>query len=117
MGQGYSRRFLSERLDGLRDEVRCGAPRTVNDARVEAVILRTLESLPSDATHWSSRSMAKASGLSTSTVQRIWQAFGLQPHRADTFKLSIDPDFVAKVRGVPRVTALARKNLSSMPKR
>lgn len=96
----WRHRFVSERLDGLRDEARCGAPRTVDDVRVEAVIVRTLESLPSDATHWSSRGMAKASGLSTSTVQRIWRAFGLQPHRADTFKLSTDPDFVTKVRDI-----------------
>lgn len=96
----WRRRFVTDRMDGLRDEARCGAPRTVDDARVEAVIVRTLESLRSDATHWSSRGMAKASGLSTSTVQRIWRAFGLQPHRADTFKLSTDPDFVAKVRDI-----------------
>lgn len=72
----------------------------MDDARIEAVIVRPLESLPEDGTHWSSRGMAKASGLSTSTVQRIWQAFGLQPHRSETFKLSTDPDFVAKVRDV-----------------
>ena len=96
----WRRRFLTDRLDGLRDEPRSGAPRTVDDARIEAVIVRTLESLPVDATHWSSRGMAKASGLSTSTVQRIWRAFGLQPHRAETFKLSTDPDFVAKVRDI-----------------
>lgn len=76
------------------------APRTIDDARIEAVIVATLESLPEDATHWSSRGMAKACGLSTSTVQRIWRAFGLQPHRLETFKLSTDPDFVAKVRDV-----------------
>lgn len=96
----WRRRFLFDRLDGLRDEPRCGAPRSVEDARIEAVIVRTLESLPDDATHWSSRRMARASGLSTSTVQRIWRAFGLQPHRAETFKLSTDPDFVAKVRDI-----------------
>src|SRR3712207_6585965 len=96
----WRRRFLADRLEGLRDEPRSGAPRTVDDARIEAVIVRTLESLPDGATHWSSRSMAKASGLSTSTVQRIWRAFGLQPHRAETFKLSNDPDFVAKVRDI-----------------
>lgn len=96
----WRRRFLAEGLDGLRDEPRSGAPRTVDDARIEAVIVRTLESLPSDATHWSSRGMARASGLSTSTVQRIWRAFGLQPHREGTFKLSTDPDFVGKVRDV-----------------
>jgi transposase len=96
----WRRRFVERRIDGLRDEPRSGAPRTVDDARIEAVIVRTLESLPSDATHWSSRGMARASGLSISTVQRIWRAFGLQPHRMETFKLSTDPDFVAKVRDV-----------------
>lgn len=96
----WRRRFVELRMDGLRDEPRSGAPRTVDDARIEAVIVRTLESLPSDATHWSSRGMARASGLSISTVQRIWRAFGLQPHRMATFKLSTDPDFVAKVRDV-----------------
>lgn len=96
----WRRRFVERRLDGLRDELRSGAPRTVDDARIEAVIVRTLESLPPDATHWSSRGMARASGLSVSTVQRIWRAFGLQPHRLETFKLSSDPDFVAKVRDV-----------------
>ena len=96
----WRRRFGADRLDGLRDEGRSGAPRTVDDARVEAVIVRTLESLPDDATHWSSRGMARASGVSTSTVQRIWRAFGLQPHRFETFKLSSDPDFVCKVRDI-----------------
>lgn len=96
----WRRRFAEQRLDGLRDEPRSGAPRTLDDARIEAVIVRTLESTPPAATHWSSRGMAKASGLSVSTVQRIWRAFGLQPHRMETFKLSTDPDFVAKVRDV-----------------
>lgn len=96
----WRRRFAEQRLDGLRDEPRSGAPRTVQDERIEAVIVRTLESQPPDATHWSSRGMARASGLSVSTVQRIWRAFGLQPHRLETFKLSTDPDFVAKVRDV-----------------
>jgi len=96
----WRRRFLANGLDGLRDEPRSGAPRTVNDARIEAVITQTLESLPSDATHWSSRGMARTSGLSVSTVQRIWRAFGLQPHREGTFKLSTDPDFVDKVRDI-----------------
>jgi transposase len=96
----WRRRFVECRMDGLRDEPRSGAPRTVDDARIEAVIVRTLESLPPDATHWSSRGIARAGGLSISTVQRIWRAFGLQPHRLETFKLSTDPDFVAKVRDV-----------------
>lgn len=93
-------RFAKKRLDGLYDEPRSGTPRTVDDARIEAMIVKTLESAPANATHWSSRGMAKACGLSVSTVQRIWRAFGLQPHRIETFKLSTDPDFVAKVRDV-----------------
>jgi len=96
----WRRRYIEHRLDGLRDEPRSGTPRSIDDVRIEAVIVQTLESLPPDATHWSSRGMARASGLSVSTVQRIWRAFGLQPHRLDTFKLSTDPDFVAKVRDV-----------------
>ena len=96
----WRRRFAEHRLEGLRDEPRSGTPRTVEDARIEAVIVRTLETVPPDATHWSSRGMAKASGVSISSVQRIWRAFGLQPHRLETFKLSTDPDFVAKVRDV-----------------
>lgn len=96
----WRQRFIDRRLDGLHDEPRSGAPRTIEDARIEAVIVRTLESLPPNATHWASRGMAEVSGLSVSTVQRIWRAFGLQPHRLETFKLSSDPDFVAKVRDV-----------------
>src|SRR5258707_13262150 len=94
----WRRRFAE--LEGLWDEPRSGTPRTIEDARIEAVIVRTLETTPPDATHWSSRGMARASGLSVSTVQRIWRAYGLQPHRLETFKLSTDPDFVAKVRDV-----------------
>jgi transposase len=93
-------RFVAERLDGLTDEPRPGAPRTVSDDAVEAVIVKTLESTPRDATHWSTRSMAQDSGLCQSTVSRIWRTFGLQPHRAETFKLSTDPLFVDKVRDV-----------------
>jgi transposase len=96
----WRRRFLAQRVEGLRDEPRPGTPRTIEDALVEAMITRTLESQPDDARHWSSRGMARDSGLSVSTVQRIWRAFGLKPHRQDTFKLSTDPDFVAKVRDV-----------------
>lgn len=96
----WRRRFAEHRLEGLWDEPRSGTPRTIEDARIEAVIVRTLETKPSDVTHWSSREMARASGLSVSTVQRIWRAFGLQPHRLETFKLSTDPNFVAKVRDV-----------------
>jgi hypothetical protein len=93
-------RFLAARLDGLLDEPRPGAPRTVTDAHIEAVVTRTLESRPADATHWSTRSMAKASGLSRSTINRIWRAFALQPHRTETFKLSTDPLFIEKVRDI-----------------
>jgi transposase len=93
-------RFVARRLEGLTDEPRPGAPRTVTDEEVERVVTRTLEAMPTNATHWSTRRMAAASGLSQSTVGRIWRAFGLKPHRADTFKLSADPFFVEKVRDV-----------------
>jgi transposase len=93
-------RFVAQRVDGLLDEPRPGAPRTINDARVEQVIRKTLEATPKDATHWSTRSMAKASGLSQSAIVRIWRAFGLQPHRTETFKLSTDPLFIEKVRDI-----------------
>ncbi len=96
----WRRRFVESRMDGLHDEPRSGTPRTIEDVRIEAVIVRTLESSPPGATHWSSRGMARASGLSVSSVQRIWRAFGLQPHRSGTFKLSTDPLFVEKVRDV-----------------
>jgi transposase len=93
-------RFASERLDGLLDEPRPGRPRTISDAQVEEVIVKTLESMPSDATHWSTRSMAAEAGLTQSAVHRIWRAFGLQPHRQQTWKLSKDPQFIDKVRDV-----------------
>lgn len=93
-------RFVRNRVAGLLDEPRCGAPRTVEDGQIEAVIVRTLESTPRDATHWSTRAMAEASGLSHMTIQRIWKAFGLEPHRSETFKLSSDPQFVEKVRDI-----------------
>ena len=93
-------RFLALRLDGLHDEPRPGAPRTVSDDAVEQVIVKTLEETPVDATHWSTRSMAKATGMSQSAVSRIWRAFGLKPHLAETFKLSPDPLFVEKVRDI-----------------
>jgi transposase len=96
----WRRRFRDHRIDGLRDGPRSGAPRTIDDARIEAVVVHTLESQPEGATHWSSRGMAQASGISVSSVQRIWRAFGLQPHRHETFKLSTDPEFVSKVRDV-----------------
>jgi transposase len=93
-------RFVEHRLDGLTDEPRPGRPRTVTDDRVEEVIVRTLETTPKDATHWSTRSMAKEVGLTQSAVSRIWRAFGLQPHRQETWKLSKDPLFIEKVRDV-----------------
>ena len=96
----WRQRFLDRRLEGLADEPRPGPPRTVTDARVEEVVTRTLETKPEDATHWSTRGMAKAAGLSQTAVSRIWRAFGLKPHLADTFKLSADPFFVEKVRDV-----------------
>jgi transposase len=87
-------------LDGLVDEPRPGAPRKITDAQIEAVVVATLERTPADATHWSRASMAAQSGLSRSTVGRIWKAFGLRPHQVETFKLSTDPQFVDKVRDV-----------------
>lgn len=93
-------RFTSKRLEGLLDEPRPGAPRTISDAKIERTVTLTLESTPKEATHWSSRMMAKRCGLSRSTVQRIWQAFSLQPHRSETFKLSTDPLFIEKVRDI-----------------
>jgi transposase len=96
----WRRRFVEQGLDGLLDEPRPGAPRTISDEDVERVVTLTLETAPEDATHWSTRSMAKKSGLSQSAVSRIWRAFALQPHRSETFKLSKDPLFIEKVRDV-----------------
>ena len=96
----WRRRFLQQRVDGLLDEPRPGAPRRITDAQVERVIAMTLEQTPRDATHWSTRAMAKASGLSQTAVSRIWRAFVLQPHRTETFKLSKDPLFIEKVRDI-----------------
>jgi transposase len=93
-------RFLADHLDGLVDEPRPGRPRTISDERVEAVITRTLERTPANATHWSTRSLAAELGLSQSAVSRIWRAFGLQPHRQESWKLSRDPLFIDKVRDV-----------------
>ena len=99
VGQWRSR-FVARRLEGLVDAPRPGAPRTITDEQVEAVVVATLEETPKDATHWSRASMAKRSGLSKSTVGRIWKAFRLKPHLTDTFKLSSDPQFIDKVRDV-----------------
>lgn len=96
----WRQRFVAKRLDGLLDEPRPGAPRTITDAQVERVVTLTLESTPREATHWSTRAMAARCGLSQSAVVRIWRAFGLQPHRTETFKLSKDPLFIDKVRDI-----------------
>ena len=93
-------RFVRDRLEGLHDEPRPGAPRKITDAQIEDVVVRTLESKPKGATHWSVRSMAKVSGLSRATVNRVWKAFGLQPHRTESFKLSPDPLLIEKVRDI-----------------
>ena len=96
----WRKRYLERGVDGLIDEPRPGAPRTISDAAVEEVVVRTLEETPPDATHWSTRDLAKRVGMSPSSVGRIWQAFGLKPWLTDTFKLSDDPQFIDKVRDV-----------------
>lgn len=96
----WRRRFAEQGLDGLYDEPRPGTPRKIGDDDIAETIRKTLEETPVDATHWSLRSMAKATGYAPSTIHRIWQAFGLQPHRSETFKLSTDPFFVEKVRDI-----------------
>jgi transposase len=93
-------RFAKERLAGLVDAPRAGAPRKISDARVEEIITKTLEQKPAARTHWSSRLMAKEAGISEHSVQRIWRAFGLKPHLVKGFKLSKDPMFVEKVRDI-----------------
>src|SRR5690349_5035832 len=93
-------RFLQKRLDGLLDEPRPGTPRRLSDAEVERVLTMTLEASPKNATHWSTRSLAAACGLSRSSVHRVWQAFALAPHRSESFKLSTDPQFIDKVRDI-----------------
>ena len=96
----WRKRFARERLDGLCDEPRPGAPRKIDDDKIANIVTKTLESAPRGATHWSTRSMSKAAGVSISSVHRIWRAFALQPHRTETFKLSKDPLFVEKVRDI-----------------
>ena len=97
----WRKRFVADRVDGLRDEPRPGAPRKVGDAQVEAVITKTLEEFPANQdSHWSTRSMANAVGLSQTAVSRIWRAFGLKPHLVQSWKLSTDPLFIDKVRDI-----------------
>ncbi|MFY9658112.1 MAG: IS630 family transposase [Methylocystis sp.] len=96
----WRNRFAAHRMDGIYDEPRPGAPRRIGDEEIAATIRKTLETLPQGATHWSLRTMAKEIGHAPSTVHRIWRAFGLQPHRSETFKLSSDPLFVEKVRDI-----------------
>lgn len=96
----WRQRFVADRVAGLFDEPRPGAPRQVTDAQIEAVVVRTLETTPRGATHWSTRDMARAAGLSAMTISRIWRAFGLQPHRSETFKVSLDPLLIEKVRDI-----------------
>lgn len=96
----WHERFVERGLDGLLDEPRPGAPRKHGDAKIEQLIATTLNERPAEATHWSSRLLAKKLGVSQSTVSRVWRAFGLQPHRSETFKLSTDPLFVEKVRDI-----------------
>ena len=96
----WRRRFVEHRLDGLYDEPRVGAPRTISDDEVEAIIVKTLETKPKGRTHWSTRSMAADVGMSHATIGRMWRTFGLKPHVSRSFKLSDDPQFVAKIRDV-----------------
>src|SRR4051812_28238392 len=96
----WRRRFVEGRLGALGDAPRSGQPRKITDAQVEAVLTRTLETRPRQATHWSTRTMAAASGLNQNAIVRIWRAFGLKPHLQEHFKLSTDPFFVEKVRDI-----------------
>jgi transposase len=96
----WRERFRVQRLEGLLDESRPGAPRSITDAQVERVVTKTLESMPANSTHWSTRLMAEKTGLSQTAIVRIWRAFGLQPHRVENFKFSKDPQFVEKVRDI-----------------
>jgi transposase len=93
-------RFAKRGIDGLHDEPRPGQPRKITDSEIERIIVKTLEESPPEATHWSTRSMAEATGLNQTAISRIWRAFGLKPHRSEHFKLSPDPQFIEKVRDV-----------------
>ena len=96
----WRRRFMAQRIAGLYDELRPGGPRSIRDEQVATLVRKTIKKRPKDGTHWSCRSLAAETQLSKSTVQRVWQAFGLQPHRQKHFKISTDPFFVEKVRDV-----------------
>ncbi|MBV8807924.1 MAG: IS630 family transposase [Acidobacteriaceae bacterium] len=96
----WRERFRVKRLEGLLDEPRPGTPRSITDAQVEEVVTKTLASMPTNSTHWSTRLMAQKTGLSQTAIVRIWRAFGLQPHRVENFKFSADPPFVEKVRDI-----------------
>jgi transposase len=104
----WRRRFAERRLDGVIDEPRPGRPRSITDAQVERVIVKTLEERPAGATHWSTRSLAQATGMSQTAVCRIWQAFGLKPHLTETFKLSADPQFIDKASWAGGIAAANR---------
>lgn len=96
----WRERFRESRLAGLLDEPRAGAPRKITGRQIEDVVTRTLETMPTNSTHWSTRLMAAQTGLSQNAIVRIWHAFGLQPHRVENFKFSKDPQFVEKVRDI-----------------
>jgi transposase len=96
----WRKRFVESRLEGLYDEPRVGAPRTISDDDVEAIIVKTLETTPEARTHWSTRKMAKHVGISHAMVGRIWRTFGLKPHRTMSFKLSPDPQLITKIRDI-----------------
>jgi transposase len=96
----WRKRFIEFGMDGLLDEPRVGAPRKITDQQIEEVVTKTLESMPANSTHWSTRLMAEETGLTQNAIVRIWRAFGLQPHRVENFKFSKDPQFVEKVRDI-----------------
>ena len=96
----WRERFRKSGLEGLLDEPRVGAPRKIDDRKIEAVVTKTLESMPAQGTHWSTRLMAQEMGMTQNAIVRIWRAFGLQPHRVENFKFSRDPQFVEKVRDI-----------------
>ena len=96
----WRQRFIQRRLEGIYDEPRVGAPRTITDEDVEAVIVKTLETTPAGETHWTTRTMATNAGMSHTTIGRIWRTVGLQPHVTESFKISPDPQLIEKVRDV-----------------